>query len=336
MEYVEEAGGTRTVRLERGTTVASWNGQVLRMKLRWTPQSTSVDAAYREVTRRSAVPCLVLPDMLPEVHDAQSRLRIDIPRYLTRLRYATPLPPVLDAGGVSSTVNAGSLAPEMLQVAIIEPTSAAGASDEDLTVVSLDPMYGRDACERAMSYAKPLCRFLREELGLTGAAHPIIALADEEVRSLLPPLGAFCPVDPEEVGVVRPDVGKPTTVIRLLSQAWLAGGIRIWGENSVSLRLALGGAVGLRWAEQQGAEQFVTRALDDMGRRVTAADQSGHWSEADLVRAIQLPLFRALRRRELCREIGALINDYWGRYMPQAELIDLLRRRQVEVPHVFA
>jgi len=107
------------------------------------------------------------------------------------------------------------------------------------------------------------------------------------------------------------------------------------GRKLVSLRLALGSAVGLRWAEQQGAEDFVTRALDDMRRRVAAADQSdigprriscGH----------PIASLSCIETARTPPEIGALINDYWGHYLPQSELIELLRRRKVEVPHVFA
>jgi hypothetical protein len=305
-----------------------WDGAEISFELTWREDADAV------ASNSVSVPCLVLPDMLPRLIEATDPLGADAPLRMARISFDEELPGELDAGGISIPDRKGRGTAELLQTVIFRATND-GPRFNDLAVAAGQSRADASQLQRAYEYVSPLLEFVKRDLLVSLPVRPVICLSNASPSEGYRPVGADCPLPPSYVGAVQPDVGKPVSVIRLLTLGWLGGGVRLWGENSVSVELALGGAIGLRCVSESGAHAFVQRALADLDARITAAHASGTWSADDLVRSIQLPLFHGLRDDTLRRVLGRLIQQHWGEFLPQSELITLLRSRGVSVPNVF-
>lgn len=325
-----EAGEATAVRLTQRKSTGGWDGAELVMRLRWRPP-----ARQSEESQRGALeaPCLVLPDMLPRVAETRSSLGLPPPRHLPRLFFEDELPASLNAGGVAVNDEQGHATPELLQTVIFPSTP--GAPDFNDVVIASSPAPGDPAqFRRSYEYLQPLLSEVGEMLGPDLAVRPVVCLTDS--AATFPVMGAYCPLAPADAGAERSNTGKPVNAIRLLAQAWLGGGMRLWGNNASELALAIGGGLGLFWLQEAGYDAHLERMLDEMTRKVQEAEASRDWRQADIVRAIELGVFRGLTHRAFPAALRSFIQGSWGRYVLQESLIDLLRRHGIAVPHVFA
>ena len=162
----------------------------------------------------------------------------------------------------------------------------------------------------------------------------MICLTDSP--SAYPSSGAYCPVPYADVGAFNKNSGKPAHVIRLLAQAWLAGGLRVWGENAADLGLAIGGAYGLHWLQKEGHQQYLRKLIAISERSIAEAEARRELQLADRVRSMEIAFFRGLSNSDLGSGLRKFVRDNWGSFVEQDTLIALLRKHGVAVPHVFA
>lgn len=317
----------------RTEMIGGWHGVDLEFQLLWEPTALWNGDQGTAGNPRLGAPCLLLPDMLPVLVEVSAPLGGAPPDQLPRIFFASELPPALNAGGVSVPNWRGKATPELLQ-AVVYVRSAGAPDFDNLGVGAVSAVLSRAACEEAYEYAAPLLDFVDEGLATGLPVRPVLFLVDEEHLTLYPPMGAYCPVRPEDVGAVRRDVGKPVHIVRLLAQSWIGGGVRLWGENSVELGLAIGGALGLRWAEQSREHDHVEQVLDS-ARHVGASADGGSQMAED-VGALQAHIFQGLQQPSFRRALGKLVRNRWGSYLHQDDLISLLRHFRIPVPGVFA
>jgi hypothetical protein len=324
------------VRLNEVRT-GNWNGARLRCAFRWSPDralTSDVGAAGRSF---AVAPCLLLPDMLPRATVAGEGVATTPPALLARIAFNGELPVGLSAGGVAIPNRSGDPTTELLQTIVVPSiTRRAAVIREELIVMSDDSRDAvRDNLSLAAGYVSPLLDFLKRELGLGRSVRPVVYVGGVTYPPSFYPVGAYVPVAAEDVGAVVVNVGKPMSIIRLLAQAWLNAGIRIYGENASDLSLAIGGAIGLYWLEATRHSAELERALASQSASVAAARSTGAWRPADHVLAIQLSLYDSLSRPAVGKRIRALLAEHWGRYVPQEVLIKSLRDLGVAVPSVF-
>jgi hypothetical protein len=272
--------------------------------------------------------------MMPSLSEAAAPINAAPPRALTQVTFASELPEGLGAGGVARPDARGRPSPNLFQT-VIFPEAPGIDRFEDLAIAARGEDGETETLRRAHEYASPLLAFLRQELQLPLPMRPVVYLTDDDPASMYPPSGAFCPISASHVGGRKPNVGKPVSVVRLLSQAWLAGGVRIWGENAHNLRLALGGALGMRWLEAAGEDAALKRSLASADTIIAAAAARGKWSVTETVLAMQLPIFRGMQRNGITAKLSDLLRSRWGGYILQSEIVSLLRDSGVVVPHVF-
>lgn len=328
-QFKDESRGAVGVRITtRDAEQRGWNGTTIRLQLRWAPGRAPMSETQK--SQRVSAPCLVLPDMMPSLTEAAAPIYTAPPRALTQVSFASELPKGLGAGGVARTDARGRPSPNLLQT-VIFPEAPTIDRFEDLAIADGDP----EALRRAHQYASPLLAFLRKELRLPLPMRPVIYLTDDDLATMYAPSGAFCPMSAGNVGARKPNAGKPISVVRLLSQAWFAAGVRVWGENAHNLRLALGGALGMRWLEAAGEDAALQKSLATADTILDAASIRGKWSVTETVLAMQVPIFRGMQRNGITSKLSDLLRSRWGGYVLQSEIVSLLRDSGVVVPHVF-
>jgi hypothetical protein len=295
-----------------------------------------VSAAVGESMQQDfAAPCLVLPDMLPTLVEEAAPLG-DAPRALTELILASELPPGLDAGGVARPDARGRPSTTLLQSVVYQAAPGADLF-ADLAIADASVVQDAGVLRSAHAYASPLLGFLHRELHTPRSVRPVICLAEtgQGFATAHLSMGAYCPIAARDVGARKANTGKPLSVVLLLSQAWLDAGVRIWGENAHSLRLAIGGALGMRWLEAAGETAALQRFLDSAEGLIAAAKKQGSWSPTQVVLAMQIPIFRGMQRHGITSKLGELLRSRWGEFVPQSEVVALLRDSGVAVPNVF-
>jgi hypothetical protein len=305
------------------------------LEFEWTPSwSQAADKSTRDT--HWVTPCLVLPDMLPQLGSSPGRGEHGVPTHLPRLFFAEELPRELSAGGVSIPDWRRRATPEFVQV-VVYPVHPESLEYDDLGIAIPPTATEARSTEPAYEYLAPLRVFLGRELGLSSAVRPVAYLAPGPTDGLFPPTGAYCPLREDDAGMRRDGAGRPVAAIRGLSQAWLGAGMRIWGENSNELSLALGGALGLAWLEEQDEREHLERINDrrtDAGQPDVEDVESG--SITAIARALEWPLYEGLRQARVRRALSKLVRKRWGSYVQQDELISLFRSLGVSVPGVFA
>ncbi len=310
-----------------------WDQTRIHMVLEWSPNTTYPRNGHPTGFVRA--PCLVLPDMLPRIAVFGDLAGGRNPGAMPRLTYADNLPDGLDAGGVAIPDRRDVPTTDLLQM-VLFPTASGIRGSEHLAVASGTAReISTDKLEAAHKYVAPLVEFVRLDLNAPLPTRSVLCLVDAVDDDIFPVSGAFCPVTPDQVGAEAYNHGQPRGVLTSLSSAWLGGGTRLWGDNAVELTLALGAALGLRWLQTAGHDAALQRALSDAASRVTAAERSGAWDIADVTRSIQLPLYEGMQRKQVRDGIGQLIREYWGLYMPQDVLVEMLRSTGTSVPNVF-
>ena len=301
-----------------------WDGRYLDFTLYWNPDADATPPAgkYR-------APCLAIPDMLPAIVEPVGTSEWELPR----VEWGDELPPGLNAGGASIPDWRGRPTPEFLQLVICVDTSGAPESDHLV-------MTGDSSCRdvkrlrQAYAYAAPLVDFLRKEMkfGKPARCVPCLSNADDNYSWT----GAYFPIRPAYLGAVDRGHGRGTMVVSALAHAWLGAGIRVSGENAAELTFGLSGAISLWWMQQKG---YVDQLRERLRRASVAAQPTtpeGVPHPPMIAAAVELELFAKFESAKARRFIRALVNDNWGRYVEQEEVISSLRRLGVTVPYVFA
>lgn len=322
-EWTSDDGEQRGFQLTSKS--ARWNRQpqVVKMVLAWDPNINDQSIVQ--------TPCAVLPDLLPGVIDLGFPLPADAPVRQPRLYFAEELPPSLQAGGIAMPDRNGRATPELLQT-VIFPAEEGFVGVNDLAIGRTSSRFDEASCEAAYEYAWPLLSFISSELALAMPVRPVIMLLDTHRETVFPPVGAYCPLLGDDVGAVLPDSGRPVTAVRFLSQAWLNGGMRLWGENGLELSLALGGALGLRWL-QVNDEEGLQAELERLTGEAAGNFEAGDFAKT--VKGLQIHLFRGLQSSAVRAQLGALVRNNWGGHVSQDGVIQMLREAGVSVPFVF-
>jgi hypothetical protein len=310
-----------------------WKGTTIRLVLQWLAGSDPSETNHHH-PGAFRTPCLVLPDMLPPVIEAAWPLGHGAPLLLPRLRFDDVLPSQLNAGGVSVPDHRGRATPELLQT-VIFPDSHSAEQHDELTVAGSQVKGNPRLIDQVYDYAAPLLEYAKSELISDLPLRPVLFLNADETETIYPASGAYCPFSPDEVGATKADRGKPVQVVRLLSQGWFSGGIQLWGENSISLRLAIGGAIGMKWLQESGERRALDRLIDSANVALANASTGEELSSRDAVLSMQLPIFEGLQDKTVRHDLQLFLKTNLGKYVPQGELISLLRKRGIKVPHVF-
>jgi hypothetical protein len=176
--------------------------------------------------------------------------------------------------------------------------------------------------------------FIATALHVSLPVRPVVCVIDS-YAAVYPGAGAFCPVLPADMDVGVRNVQRDLTTVMQLAQSWFDGGVRVWGENALALRLGAGIGLGLCWLERIAGRTGIDRAIADLraATRPGAADEEP--LPADVARTIGLSAFEAGRAGNLWRALGKRVRKRWGERIPQQEFVDLLREARVAVPHVF-
>lgn len=313
-------------RLKRG-----WGGAELSMLFKWTPRRYGHETALASLSPFAA-PCLVVPDMLPVATEATRKIGGDPPTQLLRITLSEELPQSLNAGGVA-VLGGGEQAGDTLLQTVIFPSNRAAADYDDLVVTSARHPEDRAALERAYEYARSFVEYLHHKLAPALPVRPVICLSDS--RSTYPLAGAYCPIGANEVGAERPTFGKPISVTRLLTQSWIDGGVRLWGENAPSLRLAIGGALGLHWLRESGHATYLKESIKTWQHAIANAQTHGRHEMGDVVRALEVAIFHGFEKPAVIAALAKFVHQNWRRHVHQGVLIALLRSFGVFVPHVY-
>ncbi len=330
--WVDDFGNSIGVRVVAADNQGGWPGTTMKLVLRWLPSS---DRGEHTGPASFSTPCLVLPDMLPPVIEAAWPLGHGAQRpLLPRLRFADALPSELNAGGVAVPDVHGNTTSELLQTVIFPDTHSA-KQHQELTVIGSQVTAHPRLIDQVYDYAGPLLEYVKSELYDHLPLRPVVFLEAPDTDNVYPAAGAYCPFLPNEVGAAKVDTGKPVQVVRLLSQGWFAGGIQLWGENSISLRLAIGGAIGMRWLEEAGERKVLDRLINSTTAALADASPGGDLSSRDAVLAMQLPIFEGFQDKPVREALKRFLKTNIGKYVPQGALISLLRERGVKVPYVF-
>lgn len=314
--------------------IHGWSEVKLRLQFEWHAKLAVEDSNSAVGPTRVPPLCLVIPSMLPRLVSEATPIPMPPPK-LPVIRYDTELPQELDGGGIALADQNHDPGTDLLQTVIfVRPEFHADAAKAGVAEghgVRLTD----DAMKVVLDRAGAMLEFIGDEYGFRPHVRPVVFLTDWEFPLIDIPNGAFAPMKPEWIGARDPSLGKDQSVIRLLAQAWLGGGVRVWGENSVSLTLAIGGALGLRWYQQNDRLVHLEKTLAWQDRDLARAITANLWTEHEETLSIQLPLFHAMQDGRLQRALGTLLRQYWGRFLPQKVLIDLLRRFGVALPRVF-
>lgn len=345
---LEEVGSSCTATIERVTTSSGvpvvvltpvgegetpWSGSQLTFKFRWAPDS-AVSNGSEGGPGGTIAPCLVLPNMLPRLVSAEEPLAPPF-RRLPRVFFKTELPESLDAGGIAIPDDTGKPTPELLQTVIFRKADRLIDAPSVAIGSSLQLDLAPNGLETAQNRMIEMANFVAEELRLVPSVRLVAWLDERAYPDVYIGTGAFCPITALAVGGVDPRVGQDLTVIRSLAQTWLDGGVQIYGENAASLRLAIAGALGLRWFEANNREAHLQTALAQQRRAVATALANNQWTASEIVYDIQLSLFESPRRKKVLDRVGQLFLAHWGEVIPQGAVIAILRRAGVRVPHVF-
>jgi hypothetical protein len=331
--WKDHLGNSLGVRVVPADEQVGWKGTTMRLVLQWL---AAFDAGENKHNHPGAfrTPCLVLPDMLPPVIEAAWPLGHGAPLLLPRLRFADVLPSALNAGGVAIPDSRGRVTAELLQT-VIFPESHSAEQHDELTVTGGQVKGNPGLIDQVYDYAGPLLEYAKSELHRDLPLRPVIFLNADETETIYPASGAYCPFSPDEVGAAKVDRGKPVQVVRLLSQGWFSGGIQLWGENSISLRLAIGGAIGMKWLQESGERRALDRLIDSTKVALANAPTGEDLSSRDAVLSMQLPIFEGLQDKSVRRALQLFLKTNMGKYVPQGELISLFRKQGIKVPHVF-
>jgi hypothetical protein len=313
-----------------------WHSTELHLRLLWDPASGGIEHAGPEGVFHIGAPCLLLPEMLPDIAEASAPLRASPPARLPRIHFADQLPPEVEAGGISVPNWRGKASPEFLQL-VLYPYRDGAPKLEDLGIGAATEPQHRDAYEDMFRYAIPLRDFLAEELGKR-PVRPVLCLVDETQAVLYPARGAYCPVLPADVGAMPEGMGKPRHLVRLLAQSWIGGGVQLWGENSSELTLAIGGALGLRWAEQWDELADVEELLAS-ARKESAIKSTGLDRVEQILRDVgilEAHIHEGLKQPSFRRALARVVRKKWGHYVHQDDIIAMMRHHRIPLPGVFA
>ncbi len=324
--------GDSNVIIEPRRRRKAWAGTELTLHLEWSPELPSRLMADRSSGFGLTAPCLVLPDMLPSLVEVDRPIET-FSRKRTRIRFAAELPDGLNAGGVAVPDWRGKPSLDLLQTVVCRTRE----SEPDYgAFVLTNAQRARELTPASAPYERliSMVAFIASELHVSLPVRPVVCLVDS-YGTIYPSAGAFCPVLAADIEVNNRNAQRDVNTILLLAQAWLDGGIRIWGENALALRLGIGTGLGLTWLQRHAAPPEVDRAIAHLEAAVAGAGVGEEMSAANVARAIGLSVFRTAHASDTWRVLGALVRKRWGDRVAQQELIDLLRKYHVQVPHVF-
>lgn len=345
---VEEISSTRAAAIEQVSNSAGvpvtvlipaeqvpepWAGTDLTYRLRWLPDS-GISTSPDQIACGPIAPCLVLPSMLPRLVSGTHPLAVASQK-LPRLFYKKELPADLDAGGIAMPDRQGAATPELLQT-VVFPRNNELCDGATVAVGSSRPLdVSQDGAATAHARMEEMAKFIAQEFNCVPPVRFVGWLEERSHPEVYAATGAYCPVPALAVGGIDPRVGQDLTVIRLLAQSWLDGGVQIVGENAATLVLAIAGALGLRWLEANDRWDHLQTTINRQRSAVQTARANKRWTESEIVYDIQLSLFDRLRKKKVMRKAGELFCEHWGEGLPQTAVVDALRREGVRVPHVF-
>lgn len=334
-EYVVNSHGVPAVLLTGANFPhATWHEARLRLTFHWMPTVSIAGGSVGGRGQGTLAPCLVLPEMLPRLVSVGDPFALPH-RELTRVFFDDQLPPGLNAGGIAVPDAAGDPSPELLQTVIFRRTEQSRSSDQVAVAFAGAASASPTALAAAKGRLVSMAEFIAEELNCAVPVRFVACIDERSHPELYAPSGAYCSLSPLAVGLTDPRVGQDLSVIRCLSQGWLSGGVRLWGENAVTLTLAIAGALGLRWFEANDRMDHLAEELERQEAVVAEARESRDWSEGNMVLDTQLAMFRRNRSKKVMIKVGAIIRERWGQVVPQGVIVDALRSAGVSVPHVF-
>ncbi len=309
-----------------------WVGTELILHLEWKPDVPSRLLADNPTGLGLTAPCLVLPDMLPSLLEVERPIAT-FGRRRTRIRFAAELPDGLSAGGIAIPDWRGRASYDLLQTVVCRAPESSRAYDAIVLTSAQSP---REMTPVSATHERliSMVDFIASELRASLPVRPVVCLIDR-YGTTYPGVGAFCPILATDVEVYNRNVQREVNTVRLLAQSWFDGGIRIGGENALALRLGIGTGLGLSWLQRFASRPEVDRAIEDLEATVAGANVGNELSAANVARAIGLSVFRAVGTSDTWRVLGRFVRKRWGERVGQQELIDLLRKSHVHVPHVF-
>lgn len=312
----------------------SWDGVTLRFHFRWSPSGRDAVTRHSARVRIRETPCLVMPDMMPQlrsVDDSVPGVRSDA---LPRVTIDSGLPPELALAWVAASEEPRKQRDALLQ-AVVFPSQQVWTSESALSIVRApSAQVTPEQLVHAHHYALGFLRFVESRFGHGTRVHPALCLTHTPWDRRYPASGAFAAIEPEYAGARTPNVGKPQELVRMFAQSWLGGAVRLSGENALELTLAVGGSLGMCWLRHARQTEALKRSISMQECALRETRSSDHLLK-HRVYALQLPLFRGFEANVVGPILQRLTHDHWGSFLPQTVLIDELRRIEVPVPGVF-
>lgn len=318
--------------LEARQNGKSWAGTRLILSLEWNPEVRSHLVVDKLRGTGLVAPCLALPEMLPSIREVERPIQT-FSRKRPKIQFASDLPNVLDAGGVAIPDWRGRPTSVLLQTVICQSNISAPTSSAIAVTIAQNGQ-GVKLESAAHQRLVAMVDFIATALCVSLPVRPVVCVIDNYATHY-PNVGAFCPILVGDVEIGVRNVQRDLNTIMQLAQSWFDAGVRIWGENSLALRLGVGIGLGLKWLERVMERSDFDRAIADLRAAVRAPNAGEEPSPADVARAIGLSAFEAGRTGGLWRVLGKLLRRKWGEHVAQEEFIELLRGANVAVPHVF-
>jgi hypothetical protein len=316
---------------------SSWDGVQITCVFEWTPKDSG---RALEQLRHSAdweAPCLVLPDMLPELMVGEDLLQGVRADALPRIHLTGTLPAKLGAAWIRNSEQPDGALVDLLHLVIFQRAAhqrgarltasveGASAPAANLSIREL---------AQARAYASILLKSLSAQLGGAGLVRPLLYLTETPIQALYFPVGAFTIQPPAHAGAKKMGAGRPENVLRQFAQGWIGGGVRISGENTIELTLGVNGALALQW--------LASKHPDVLGRQIAKYEAmleqgraTGEWRGLHRHLSITLALVHRLTEAPVQERLRALIHEHWGRYLPQEIFVTELRKVGVSVPGVY-